>query len=92
MLKLPDVEISLFFFFSFFFPKPDKPQSQTGGAGSALCQFATLTSSAKMKGMGFYVNCLSAESHIDPFLRTAAATCDGVRRVARLFVYLSMSV
>lgn len=54
--------------------KLDKPQSQTGGAGASLYQVATnhtLTRFAKMKRMGFSVNCLSAEIHTDPFFHGA---------------------
>ena len=54
----------------FFFFKPVKPQYQTGRAGASLYQVVanhTLTLVAWMKRMGFYVNCVSAEIHTDPF-------------------------
>lgn len=42
--------------------KQYKPQSQTGGAGSTSCQVAAVTSTTWWNEMGFYVNCLSAET------------------------------
>lgn len=44
-----------------FCNKPHKPQSQTGGAGSAPCQVTAVTSTVWWNEMRFYVNCLSAE-------------------------------
>lgn len=41
--------------------KACKPQSQTGGAASASCQFVAVTSAAWWNEMGFYADCLSAE-------------------------------
>lgn len=43
-----------------FYNKPHKPQSQTGGPASR--QVAAVTSTAWWNEMGFYVNCLSAET------------------------------
>lgn len=66
------------------FKKIRLKQSQTGGAGVALYKFAanrSLTRLARMKRMGFYVKCLSAEIHTDPFFHRAGgfgSCCDVV--------------
>lgn len=80
----------------FFFLKTDKPQSQTGGASAARCQVATnhtLTRVASMKRMGFYVNCLSAEIHTDPFFHGAGGFWELLQyRVLFVCVFMCMCV
>ena len=74
--------------------KINKLQSQTGGAGAALYQVATnhtLTRVAEMKRMGFYVNCLSAEIHTDPFFHGAGGFWE-LLQYAALVVCVCMCV
>lgn len=43
------------------------------------CSSHTLTGAARMKRIGFYVNCLSAEMHTDPFFHRAGGVWELLR-------------